>query len=197
MAGLLREGRGPGAGPDLKVCKTCCVPKARVEYVKASRTKDRLRGSCKACHRENMRSRYMNVPGVKERVRQTVKTWRSNNRERRSETERNRRLKSEMSFRKDLLRRLRTNASSRGIPFDLELEDLTIPEHCPVLGIRLEINRERGCRPDSSPSVDRIIPVLGYVKGNVQMISSRANRLKQDATVPELEAIVRYIRERT
>lgn len=37
--------------------------------------------------------------------------------------------------------------------------------------------------------MDRVIPELGYVKGNVEIISYRANRLKNDATYHELRAI--------
>lgn len=50
-----------------------------------------------------------------------------------------------------------------------------IPETCPVLGIPLTIG---GKRSPSSPSLDRIDPALGYVPGNIRVISDRANRLK-------------------
>ena len=42
----------------------------------------------------------------------------------------------------------------------------------------------------SSPSLDRIIPSLGYVKGNIRVISFRANTLKNNATLSELELIL-------
>lgn len=43
----------------------------------------------------------------------------------------------------------------------------------------------------ASPSLDKIIPSLGYVPGNVRIISARANLLKNDATVDELRAILK------
>ena len=49
---------------------------------------------------------------------------------------------------------------------------------------------------DASPSVDRIRGELGYVRGNICVISWRANKLKADATAEELEAIAAYIRKR-
>jgi len=44
-----------------------------------------------------------------------------------------------------------------------------------------------------SPSLDRINNLKGYVKGNVQWISARANSLKRDATAEELYTLADYI----
>lgn len=49
-----------------------------------------------------------------------------------------------------------------------------------------------GVRNDASPSLDKIIPSLGYVPGNVLVISWRANRIKCDATANELMLIANY-----
>lgn len=90
--------------------------------------------------------------------------------------------------------RAKNRAKMGNIIFTLKREDFEIPEYCPVFPhIKLEFSDGR-TRPDNIPTLDRIIPALGYVKGNVRVISMRANRLKSDATAEELEAIVRYIR---
>ncbi len=47
----------------------------------------------------------------------------------------------------------------------------------------------------NSPSFDRIIPTRGYTKGNVIIISNRANRIKSDATVEELERVASFYRQ--
>lgn len=97
-----------------------------------------------------------------------------------------------------VLYRLRARAKSLGIPFALELADIVIPERCPVLGIPLRFRRDgkRGPLPDS-PSVDRIIPRLGYVRGNIRVMSNRANTLINNASIGELRLVVAFLeRER-
>lgn len=48
---------------------------------------------------------------------------------------------------------------------------------------------------DNSPSIDRLVPHKGYVKGNVRVVSNRANRFKQDCTLEEMELIFKYMKE--
>lgn len=91
---------------------------------------------------------------------------------------------------KRILARAKSRAKIAGIGFNLTLEDIQIPSTCPVLGIPISPNHGRkGYFPDS-PSLDRIIPALGYTKGNVRVISHRANLLKSNATVEELKAVL-------
>jgi hypothetical protein len=84
-------------------------------------------------------------------------------------------------------------ALKNGLAFNLVPRDVVIPKRCPVLGIRL-VAGDRS-RKDASPSLDRINNSRGYVPGNVAVISWRANRIKGDATVDELAAVVRYLRK--
>lgn len=88
-------------------------------------------------------------------------------------------------------------AKEQDVPFDLEESDIVFPDKCPVLGIPVILLRTDGPRKriDNTPSLDRIIPSLGYIKGNVQMISWRANRLKNDATIDEIKKILSYMEE--
>ena len=97
-----------------------------------------------------------------------------------------------------MLTRVRARSRAEGIPFDLTVNDIVIPEYCPVFPhLKLEFSTGRGTRPDNIPTLDRIIPELGYVKGNVAVISMRANRLKSDASAEELQTIVNWIRNVT
>lgn len=85
----------------------------------------------------------------------------------------------------------KSNALRSGIPFSIEFGELVWPTHCPILG--LEINYFSEGISENSASFDRINPALGYVSGNVQVISWRANRIKNDATVEELRRIAEYL----
>jgi hypothetical protein len=80
-----------------------------------------------------------------------------------------------------------------GLDFDIDREYIReiLTDTCPVLG--LELKRGDGTFTDNSPSLDRIDSSKGYVKGNVKVISDRANRIKRDATLAELKSIVEYM----
>ena len=91
--------------------------------------------------------------------------------------------------------RVKSRAKKQDIPFDITLEDIIIPEICPVLGLKLEWNFGRQGYFPNSPSVDKIKPHLGYTKGNVRVISARANLLKSDATSAEMSLILEDLRE--
>jgi hypothetical protein len=84
----------------------------------------------------------------------------------------------------------RTRAQRNGLPFSLLPDDFEIPNECPVLGIPLFPSK--GTMGANSPTLDKIIPTLGYVPGNVVVVSARANRLKSDATIEELRCLVEF-----
>lgn len=99
-------------------------------------------------------------------------------------------------FEKSLLRKVRGRCSRSGMPFDLTLEDIVVPKRCPVLGMKLKIRVDHGKKYDDTPSIDRIDNRLGYVKGNVIIVSWRANRLKSDATPKELRRLAKFYGKR-
>lgn len=88
-------------------------------------------------------------------------------------------------------------AKRRNLKFNLTQEYLKeiFPkdDKCPILDI--DISRKSGANADDSPSLDRMIPSKGYVKGNVIWISNRANRIKSDSTVEELIKIGNFYEE--
>ena len=96
---------------------------------------------------------------------------------------------------KQLLHNAKMRSRVMALPFNITIEDIVIPELCPVLGIKLCWTRGRGRTQPDVPSIDRVIPSKGYIKGNVRVISWRANCLKRDGTLREFEAIVSYLKE--
>ena len=81
-------------------------------------------------------------------------------------------------------------ARTKGLDFDIEVSDIIIPQLCPLLNIPIIHQTGKGCRSPHSPSLDRIKNHLGYVKGNILVVSWRANFLKSDATIEELELLL-------
>lgn len=87
----------------------------------------------------------------------------------------------------------RAKRDGREFTIDLDYLESITPEYCPALGIKLE--RGVGKLHDASPSVDRIDNDKGYVPGNVQVLSYKANRMKSNATLEELELLVKWLQE--
>jgi hypothetical protein len=86
-----------------------------------------------------------------------------------------------------LWERARKRAKQKSLLFTLELEDIFIPKLCPLLEIPLFRAKGKASGPcANSPSLDRIIPALGYTKENVWVISSLANRIKTNATPEQI-----------
>ena len=92
---------------------------------------------------------------------------------------------------KSLLIAARARAKRLGIPFSITLADVVVPAKCPALGCR--IVRGIGKPTDFSPTIDRLDPTKGYVPGNIAVISHRANRIKNDATVYEMRRIAEWM----
>jgi hypothetical protein len=86
-------------------------------------------------------------------------------------------------------------AKNEGLPFNIDVEDIVIPAHCPVFP-HIALVANAGGKRESSPSLDKIVPSLGYVKGNVQVISMKANRMKSDGTLEELVQLGKWAANR-
>lgn len=87
----------------------------------------------------------------------------------------------------------RSHAKAQGIPFDLTIDDVHFPTHCPVLGIRLDYEMgSKGAPTPQSPSFDRANSCLGYIPGNVIIVSNRANSIKHNASPEELRRVADF-----
>ena len=96
-----------------------------------------------------------------------------------------------------LIYAFKKRAKQQKVPFDLSVKDIkdllkNSGKICPVLGVKMEITELHSKNSDFSPSFDRIYPKKGYTKGNVIVISNKANRIKTDATVKEIRKVANF-----
>lgn len=166
---------------DGRIC-TQCLQRKSAEDFSWRDGKARLGSRCHACRRES----YKNNP---HRARERAKEhyWASP-----EESRRKQRARRRANLPLHLVNEARRRADAKGVPFDLSPDDISVPKFCPVLGIELKVNKGR-CGP-GSPTLDRVRPEAGYVRGNVVVVSHRANTIKSDATLDEIEAVAEYMR---
>ncbi len=144
-------------------------------------TRDR-RGKCHECLRTRSRKRYA----------KDLEKSREKNRTRAREKRGDWRRAYERKYyhanpQRYMLKSAVDRAKKLGFACTITEADIVIPEFCPLLGLKLQ--RGTGKQRAASPSLDKIIPSLGYVPGNVWVISHRANELKRDATLEELQML--------
>ena len=101
------------------------------------------------------------------------------------------------------LNTVRRRAADKGLSFDLDADYLASiwTGTCPVFNTRLDLplsgnfGRGAGITSKQRPSLDRIRPDTGYVKGNVIWISSKANTIKSDANSEEVQAVATWLQQ--
>lgn len=161
-------------GINAKECGVCKEIKYFTEFNVAKSNAFGYSYQCKPCRKVYLESRrdrdrqLANESRAKnrDRVNTVHKAWCTNNRE------------------NYMYKQAKSRAKRKGIDFTIEISDIIIPENCPILGIKLIM----GTKDDyqSSPSLDRVDTTKGYIKGNVQVISSLANTMKNCATKEQL-----------
>ncbi len=90
-----------------------------------------------------------------------------------------------------LWRAAKARAKKKGVPFSITVSDIVIPLTCPILGVPLEIGKAKG--NPYTPSLDRIRPELGYIPGNIAVMSNRANTIKSYGTGEEHYKIAKWM----
>lgn len=161
-----------------KICSSCKSELSLDCFSLNSAAKDKLQYSCRDCQIARLRKRDKSV------IKQYSIKYRNQKR-------------NDLRWR---LMQLLNSSKARSILKNREhtitLEDLLriypVDGNCPIFGFKLEWN-SAGFR-ETSPSIDRIDSSKGYTIDNVQIISWKANRIKNYATVEELEMIVSYLK---
>jgi hypothetical protein len=131
-----------------------------------------------------------------EKARESTKKWRAENPEK-IKAQKTAWMKKPENRVRHTLGQAKRRAIEKGLEFSITMDDLLpVPTVCPVLGITINYEGNNGQRGfvNDSPSIDRIDSSLGYVKGNVQLICWRANRIKSDATIEELQALLNFMK---
>ena len=133
---------------------------------------------CARCHIEKPASSFCLVHSSKTGLNSTCRECAS---------ERNKERKAKHP-REAMLKSARNGAKERGIEFAITVDDIQIPERCPVFGFKMEFGGKRS----TSPSIDRIDNSKGYVPGNIVVVSVKANHVKSDCTLAELHKLVNF-----
>lgn len=157
-----------------KACTKCGLIKPLGEFALDKRVRNGRKSYCLECQR--VRSRVYNQSYLRSG--------------RRAESRRANPQSLQLST---MLNSSKKRAREKNLDHDIDLAYLRsiAPSHCPYLGVELrwEVQNGLGVKArtfPNSPSLDRIDSSKGYVRGNVAIVSHRANCIKNDATEQEL-----------
>ena len=182
-------------------CYICKEHKVAEEFYKDRGRNSGVTSRCKKCHKPkaeairkiatlNTEEAIIAYKEVQERRRlrelRTLAAKRKDPNYRLAESKWQKRYRQE-KLPKYLLKSAKQRAIESKLPFNLDIEDIQIPENCPLLGVKMEL------RTKYAPSIDKIIPDKGYVKGNIMIISRKANTMKNDASIEQLRVFARNV----
>ena len=204
-----------------KVCCTCKQVKNLFMFSKNKRNPDGHCSQCKLCHKEHYEKNkeksleyyqqnkdkiLARTKAYKQQNRDKVlaqrKAWRQQNKDKirigRQNHEAKRGRGSIDYALSHLLESAQRRAKRDNLPFDLTIEWLRamVISHCPITLQPLDWTKEQvidGKAGPNSPSIDKIIPKLGYVQSNCAIISYRGNMIKSNGTIDEHRRVVQYM----
>ena len=96
--------------------------------------------------------------------------------------------------------RCKKRAMKYNVPIDIEIQDIydilmALGGRCPVFGVKMRIKGRDGRMTSRSASVDRLDPDKGYVKGNITVLSVRANLIKSAYTSAEILVVGKWLKK--
>lgn len=167
----------------MRICNKCRQDKSLSEFHRKNIGKFGRTAVCKECanlaKKEKRRMKHpprIRIPRTPHRTKMLMAVWKKKNRV------------------KVMIHAAKQRAKLRGMSFDITAADIELPKFCPVLGIELGwegLKHSREAR-EKAPSIDRIDNSKGYTKDNVIVISTRANCIKRDASLSELQRIAEF-----
>lgn len=181
-----------------KICKRCNKEQSIDNFYKVPSMKDGHDNTCKTCRKElrRLRDGVKVTPIITEGTLICPKNYFRKLRiklcpEYREEIQQQKKASRERNIEQAMLTSAKNRAARKGLEFNLELSDIVIPEKCPLLEVPFHFGTKE-CY-DYSPSIDRIDNSKGYVKGNIQIISMKANAMKNSASLEELYTFCKNI----
>jgi hypothetical protein len=166
----------------MPICAGCREDLPAESFAKDKRRASGLRYKCRACSSQEFKQ-YQQTPNYRERLQRQVV-----DRRKRKVVDPKRHWASVA------VNNSRARAKTKGLDHTLTVEQL-LPlcvGVCPALGCELTYGNDRSLW--YAAALDRIDNDRGYTADNVWVISMRANRIKTDATVEEIEAVAGALR---
>lgn len=124
------------------------------------------------------------------KCRNANKRWRDNNREHRKNYMKEYDKSRPKSNR--LFKAAKERANKFQLDFNIDESDVFVPHSCPICHQKLEVSSTRGGWKHS-PTLDKVKPDLGYVKGNVAVICKLCNSTKGSGSANLHRQIADYI----
>ena len=165
----------------LGVCSKCKKEKKIEDFYKSSTRKCGYESGCKDCRRAAVSSYEKSAQGIL--TRQVYEQ----------------RIRGDLrNALQKAMQEAKRRARKQDVPFNLTIEHLEslVVSHCPITEEPLDWEKRyvtNGHFTKNSPSLDRIIPSLGYVPGNCAFLSHKGNTIKSNGTIEEHSRVVEYM----
>jgi hypothetical protein len=157
----------------VKVCSLCGQQKDSSCFSVDRRKSSGYRSSCRECNKVRYKEyHFKNKDAIKVKKKQYY-------------NDRPERVLLESAIHRAKLKKLECN---------ITVDDIVIPDICPILGIKLFKGHGKKC--DNSPTLDRIDNDKGYIKGNVIVVSNRANTIKSYGTYEEHIKVAEFLKSK-
>ncbi len=157
----------------MKQCRKCGLEKSLANFWRDSSQPDGHKKDCSDCSKAHWKRSITREQRDRYIERQT--RWES------------------LHIKDYLLRQARRRAKEFGVECSIRVRDIPDPPtHCPITGLQLRKNT--GSWSHDSYSLDRRDPSKGYVPGNVAIISFKANNLKSNLTLEQVENLLKYMK---
>lgn len=153
----------------MKSCTECKSIKSLSEFYTNKAAKDGHTARCKSCLKEADKKYYSkNASKIKSRVRRYA----------------------EYNPIPIMINSARARAKKQGVPFSITADDISIPNNCPIFNIPLK--KQKSELKINSPSLDRLVPEKGYVKGNIIVVSNKANMIKNAFSADDIMKVALF-----